>query len=78
MKRLLLISLIAMLFSGCHDNECECGKVTDKHELHIGKDTYYSIEVENNCTGHPRYFQEKATVYFDTEIGTIYCVDFEW
>jgi hypothetical protein len=77
-NKLLLLIFAVLLISGCEKDECLCGKVVDKSELHLGKDTRYLIEVENTCSGNVKLISEKGYVYLDIEIGTIYCLDYSW
>jgi PBP1b-binding outer membrane lipoprotein LpoB len=83
MKKLASIIIFALLFAGCHKDNCECGEV----KSYTIQDSIQTVYVQNYCSGNIIEIKnviegmKNIPVTFNNSmyrINSIYCLDHEW
>lgn len=75
MKKLIVVIVISVMMFACVKKDCSCGVIVADHIVYDDNGTaFYSLTIENDCTGNQEAFFFDFDTWFNNYVGDNFCV----
>lgn len=75
MKKLIVVIVMSVMMFGCVKEDCSCGVIVADHIVYDDNGTaFYSLTIENDCTGNQEAFFFDFDTWFNNYVGDNFCV----
>jgi hypothetical protein len=75
LKKVVAVILMSASLFSCDKEDCTCGEIVADHIVYDDNGTaFYSLTIENDCTGNQEAFFYDFDTWFNNHVGDNFCV----